>query len=148
MGEDGNTQLIAFAALGLGIVALVAAYVMQRSVALERRNRYPYVAGGLALIGLILGRRLYAEQVNVEAYLYWMGVAALAVAGAVFVLPELKSFLLQVREELRKVVWPSKEDTQSFTLVVLVAVAVVALYVGFLDLFLTKLVAGLHIYGR
>jgi preprotein translocase subunit SecE len=61
-------------------------------------------------------------------------------------LPELRRFLGEVMTEMRKVVWPSKEETQSFTLVVLVAVVFVAAYVGLLDLFFSKLVAGLKIY--
>ena len=148
MAEASREQLIAFVALGLGVVALLTAYLMQRGWSMARRRRYPWIAGVLAAAGLFYGTRAFGQEANVQAYIYWIGVAALFGSIVLFVLPEVRGFLLQVREELRKVVWPTKEDTQSFTLVVLVAVAVVAVFVGFLDLFLAKLVQGLHVYGK
>jgi len=55
-------------------------------------------------------------------------------------------FLKDVWGELQRVVWPSHEDTYGFTGVVIVAVAIVAVWVGVLDLIFTKLVGALGLY--
>jgi len=55
-------------------------------------------------------------------------------------------FLKEVWGELQRVVWPSHEDTAGFTGVVIVAVAIVAVWVGALDLIFTRLVGALGLY--
>jgi len=55
-------------------------------------------------------------------------------------------FFKEVWAELNKVVWPSKAETWAYTLVVLVAVAVVAAYIGLLDIVFNWLVMKLQIY--
>jgi preprotein translocase subunit SecE len=45
----------------------------------------------------------------------------------------LGRFLREVYNELQRVVWPSHEDTYSFTVVVLIAVIITAIWVGFWD---------------
>jgi len=55
-------------------------------------------------------------------------------------------FLKEVWAELQRVVWPSHEETYAFTGVVIIAVAIVAAWVGLLDLFFTKLVGALRLY--
>ena len=42
-------------------------------------------------------------------------------------------FLKEVRSELRKVAWPNRKELTSYTAIVLVAVAVVAVYIGVID---------------
>jgi preprotein translocase subunit SecE len=44
-----------------------------------------------------------------------------------------KQFLREVRTELKKVTWPSRKDTLSGTLVVLVAVFIIAIFLGIVD---------------
>ena len=46
-------------------------------------------------------------------------------------------FLQDVWHELQRVVWPSKEEAYAFTMVVVIAVLVVAAYMGTLDLLTT-----------
>lgn len=53
---------------------------------------------------------------------------------------EAKQFLREVKTELKKVTWPSKKDALSGTVVVLVAVFIVALFLGIVDSGLSKLV--------
>lgn len=48
-------------------------------------------------------------------------------------------FFKEVREELKKVVWPSKEEVIRLTGVVVLVSAVVGLYLGGADFILTKL---------
>ena len=51
-----------------------------------------------------------------------------------------KQFLREVRTELKKVTWPSRKDTFSGTAVVLVAVFIIALFLGIVDSGLSNLI--------
>jgi preprotein translocase subunit SecE len=51
-----------------------------------------------------------------------------------------KQFLREVRTELKKVTWPSRKDTLSGTLVVLVAVFIIAIFLGVVDSLLSNLI--------
>ena len=51
-----------------------------------------------------------------------------------------KQFLREVKTELKKVTWPSRKDTLSGTLVVLVAVFIIAIFLGIVDSGLSGLV--------
>jgi preprotein translocase subunit SecE len=44
-----------------------------------------------------------------------------------------KQFLREVKTELKKVTWPSRKDTLSGTAVVLVAVFIIAIFLGIVD---------------
>lgn len=47
-------------------------------------------------------------------------------------------FLKEVKDELQKVVWPSREEIIRLTAVVIIVSTVVALFIGGVDLVLTK----------
>ncbi len=51
-----------------------------------------------------------------------------------------KQFLREVKTELKKVTWPSRKDTLSGTVVVLVAVIIIAVFLGIVDLGLSNLI--------
>ena len=51
-----------------------------------------------------------------------------------------KQFLREVKKELKKVTWPSRKDTLSATLVVLVAVFIIAIFLGIVDSGLSNLI--------
>jgi len=51
-----------------------------------------------------------------------------------------KQFLREVRTELKKVTWPSRKDTLSGTIVVLVAVFIIAIFLGIVDSGLSNLI--------
>ena len=53
---------------------------------------------------------------------------------------EVKQFLREVKTELKKVTWPTKKDALSGTVVVLVAVFIVAFFLGIVDWGLSDLV--------
>ncbi len=55
----------------------------------------------------------------------------------------LWQFLQSVWYELQRVVWPSKEETYTFTVVVIIAVLIVAGYMGILDFLMTALTSKL-----
>ena len=50
-------------------------------------------------------------------------------------------FLKEVRDELKKVVWPTREEVIRLTAVVIIVSLIVGLYLGGIDLLLTKLLA-------
>ncbi len=54
-------------------------------------------------------------------------------------------FLKDVYSELQRVVWPSHEETYSFTVVVILAVAIVAVWVAVLDIVFANLMSLLGI---
>jgi preprotein translocase SecE subunit len=56
-------------------------------------------------------------------------------------------FLKDVQSELQRVVWPSHEETYSFTVVVILAVAIVAAWVAVLDLIMVQIMTLLHLAG-
>lgn len=59
---------------------------------------------------------------------------------------KIAGFIKEVWMELQRVVWPSHEETNAYTGVVIVAVAIVAAWVGLLDFIFTNLVAALRLY--
>lgn len=51
------------------------------------------------------------------------------------------TFLKEVREELNKVAWPSREQTIRYTVLVIIVAVVVGLFLGGLDYVLTWITA-------
>ena len=49
-------------------------------------------------------------------------------------------FVSQAKAELKKVTWPTRKQTLASTGVVMVIIAIMALYLGIIDLILAKLV--------
>jgi len=58
-------------------------------------------------------------------------------------LKRTRSFLTDVRVELKKVSWPSRQDTISSTGVVLVVVFIISFYLGIIDILLSRMVTSL-----
>ena len=59
------------------------------------------------------------------------------------------TFLKEVREEMLKVAWPTKEQTIRYTILVILAAVVVGLFLGGLDYLLTIFTAFLlENYGK
>jgi preprotein translocase subunit SecE len=52
----------------------------------------------------------------------------------------VKQFLREVKNELRKVTWPSRKDALSGTAIVLIAVFIIALFLGIVDSGLSNLI--------
>ncbi|MDP3888574.1 MAG: preprotein translocase subunit SecE [bacterium] len=49
-----------------------------------------------------------------------------------------KQFLIEVRGELGKVIWPTRQEATRLTVIVIAVSVLVGLYVGGLDLIFTK----------
>ncbi len=58
-------------------------------------------------------------------------------------LQRTRGFLTDVKVELKKVSWPSRQDTMSSTGVVLVVVFIISFYLGIIDIFLSQMVTSL-----
>lgn len=56
------------------------------------------------------------------------------------IVPRAVNFLTEVRSELGRVHWPTRQETYVATVVVLVAVTIVSLYLGLVDALLTQAV--------
>jgi preprotein translocase subunit SecE len=51
-----------------------------------------------------------------------------------------KDFLSNVNAELKKVTWPSKKDTYGSTMVVIIVVLICGVFLGVVDVILSRLV--------
>lgn len=58
-------------------------------------------------------------------------------------LKKTRAFLTDVRVELKKVTWPSRQDTLASTAVVIVVVFIISFYLGFIDILLSSVIKGL-----
>jgi preprotein translocase subunit SecE len=99
----------------------------------------------IAAITLVLGGIVayYVLKSRPEAWASWAALAAGVVLGAlVFAIsPNGRAFwqfFLESRVELRKVFWPSRQETFTTTLVVLAFVAVASVFFWLLDLMLAS----------
>jgi preprotein translocase subunit SecE len=56
------------------------------------------------------------------------------------VFDKIKNFFKEVKQEIKKVVFPSRDEVIGSTKVVLALVVIIAVFLGFIDLLLSKLV--------
>ena len=105
------------------------------------------VVAALLVVGGITGYYLLSTQ---PVWLRWLCVAAGLLLGAVVVVMSaygrsLKQFVLDSRVELRKIVWPTRQETLQVTLAVFIFVIVAGLFFWLVDLGLawaTKALSG------
>jgi len=94
------------------------------------------VAAILLVLGGVAGYYVLGNQ---PAWLRWLAVAAGIVLGAVVIAVSkygtaLKQFMADSRIELRKIVWPSRQETGMTTLVVFVFLVIAGIFFWGLDL--------------
>lgn len=66
-----------------------------------------------------------------------------------FFMPNIINFLKEVKGELEKVAWPTREQTIRYTILVIIVAVAVGLFLGGLDYILTIATAFiLETYGR
>ncbi|MBU0999870.1 preprotein translocase subunit SecE [Patescibacteria group bacterium] len=58
-------------------------------------------------------------------------------------MPNIFGFLIEVKEELKKVTWPNQEQTIRYTILVMLVAAVVGLLLGGLDYILTSITSAI-----
>jgi len=52
---------------------------------------------------------------------------------------QIQAFFRDVRSELKKVTWPTRQETIRMTVLVIIATVIIGLYVGAIDYGLTKM---------
>jgi preprotein translocase subunit SecE len=95
----------------------------------------------IAILLVIAGVAGFYLLANQAAWLRWLAVVAGIVLGAVVIAfsrygTELKQFIAAARVELRKIVWPNRQETGMTTLVVLGFVLIAGLFFWGLDVVL------------
>jgi preprotein translocase subunit SecE len=104
----------------------------------------------VAILIVVAGVAGYYLLTSQPTWVRWLAVAASLVLAAVVAAfsrygAEFRRFVELARVELRKIVWPTREETGKMTAVVLVFVAVAGLFFWLLDLVLawaTKALTG------
>ena len=105
------------------------------------------VVAVLLVLGGIVGYYLLAAQ---PAWMRWLSVVAGLLLAALVVAVSaygrgLKQFVLDARVELRKIVWPTRQETGQVTLAVFIFVIVAGIFFWLVDLGLawaTKALSG------
>ena len=118
---QGTQRYVLFAYLALGLIAWIT---------------ISKVLGGLAFVAGLPDPGL------VGAFTLSSLIGLLSVAGLTAFLarhPKANAFSGDVFGELNKVTWPSRKETQSATVVVIVTTIVLAVLLGFIDLVWAKL---------
>ncbi|MEX0450142.1 preprotein translocase subunit SecE [Spiribacter sp. 221] len=94
------------------------------------------LAAGVFLAGVV-GFYLLEGQSDLIRVIGMVAVAALAIAIAMTSQPgrNFWAFAREARQELRRVVWPTRQESIQTTLIVLVMVFIVALLLWLMDMF-------------
>ncbi|MFK2906106.1 preprotein translocase subunit SecE [Dyella ginsengisoli] len=103
------------------------------------------VLAGLVLVAGIVAYSWYDNDGSVPQSVLVLGVIAAIVAAlaiAAFTAPgrRVKGFVAESQFELRKVVWPTRDETVKTTAVIILVVVVLSLLLGLIDLILKSVV--------
>ena len=103
------------------------------------------VLAGLVLVAGIFAYSWYGNDGSVPQSVLVLGVIVAIVAAmaiAAFTAPgrRLKGFVAESQFELRKVVWPTRDETVKTTAVIILVVVVLSLLLGLIDLILKSVV--------
>lgn len=103
------------------------------------------VLAGLVLVAGIFAYSWYDNTGVVPQSVLLVGViAAIVIAMAIgaFTAPgrKLKGFVVESQFELRKVVWPTRDETVKTTAIIIVVVIILSLLLGLIDLILKSVV--------
>ena len=99
--------------------------------------------GSLLLVaGALVGFYYYADQPLLYRVMGLVVVAAVAITVALQTErgQSVRSFLREVQVEVRKVVWPTRQETLQTTLIVIAMVLAVAIFLWLFDMILRSLV--------
>ena len=98
------------------------------------------LVSALVILGAgIFGFYVYEDQPQLYRVLGILAVGAVAVGIAVSTNPGLRlwHFMQDSRTEVRKVVWPTRQETVQTTIIVLIVVILVAIFLWLLDMLLS-----------
>jgi len=104
----------------------------------SRADSFKLLVAIALLIGAIGGFYYFADQSLLFRVLGLLAVVGVAifVASRTAVGKRLLGFIVETRTEVRKVVWPSRQETIQTALIVFVVVIIVGLMLWLLDMFL------------
>ena len=96
------------------------------------------LVGLLLLIASIVGFYLFPDASLLYRVLGMLAVAGLGVAVALTSTKGkgLLGFMGLARTEVRKIVWPSRQETMQTTLMVFIIVTILSIFLWFVDMFL------------
>ena len=97
---------------------------------------------GAAIVAVAAGVAAYYVLGNDATWLRWIAVVAGLVVAALLLAPsrygsDFRQFVVSARVELRKIVWPTREETGKTTLIVFIFVAIAGFFFWGLDLLLS-----------
>lgn len=101
-------------------------------------DMFKLTVAGTLVVGGVFGFYYFVDQPLLYRVLGLLGVVAVACA-AFFTTrqgAQLWAFIREARVEVRKVVWPSRQETTQTTLIVIVMVFIVGIILWLLDMFL------------
>lgn len=106
--------------------------------------------GKLVLAGLVLAAGVFAyswfsNDAGIPSSVRMLGVLAalvisLAIAAFTALGRRVRNFLAESQFEMRKVVWPTREETLKTTAIIIVVVIVLSLMLGLIDLILKSVI--------
>lgn len=99
----------------------------------------------LVLVGGVFAYSWFGNDANVPSSVRLIGVlaalvVALAIAATTALGRRVRSFLGESQFEMRKVVWPTRDETLKTTGIIIVVVIVLSLLLGVIDLILKSVV--------
>jgi len=96
----------------------------------------------LLLVGGVVGYYYYTEWSGLARFsLLLAGIVAAVVVGAFTATGRsMREYLVESQFEMRKVVWPTRDETLRTTLVIIIVVIILSLLLGLIDLILKWIV--------
>jgi preprotein translocase subunit SecE len=103
------------------------------------------VLAGLILVGGIFAYSWFGNDGGIPSSVRLLGVLAalviaLAIAAFTAVGRRVRNFITESQFELRKVVWPTKDETIKTTGIIIVVVVILSLLLGLIDLILKSVI--------
>jgi preprotein translocase subunit SecE len=100
---------------------------------------------GLILVGGIFAYSWFGDDAGIPSSVRLLGVIAalviaLAIASFTAVGRRVRNFITESQFELRKVVWPTKDETIKTTGIIIVVVVILSLLLGLIDLILKSVI--------
>lgn len=103
------------------------------------------VLAGLVLVGAIVAYTWFGNNGSIPSSVRMLGVlvalvVALAIAAFTHLGRRVRHFIAESQFEMRKVVWPTRDETIKTTAIIIVVVIILSLLLGLIDLVLKSVI--------
>ena len=103
------------------------------------------ILAGLVLVAGIFAYSWFGNDGNISSSVRMLGVVAalvisLAIAAFTSIGRRVRNFLAESQFEMRKVVWPTRDETIKTTGIIIAVVIVLSLLLGLIDLILSSVI--------